>query len=107
MPGRAEHEKKKRLSRGREIKSARALILRHLRQGDIHIKDVLNDPPDALGTYFIYRLLSDAPKLGDTGMRKVLETAEVHPLAIVGELTPEERTALYDALPERVKNFDG
>jgi hypothetical protein len=104
MPGKAAHEKKKRLSKGRAIRHVRASALRALRQGELSIMDVLSDPQDLSGST-VYTVLTNTPKLGEKGAQKVLEHLEIWPMKKLGLISPERRAELYGALPERVKNF--
>jgi hypothetical protein len=53
----------------------------------------------------VYSVLTNTPKLGSKGAKKVCESQGLWPLTKLGVISPEKRAELFGALPERVKNF--
>jgi hypothetical protein len=74
-----------------------------LKTGKVSVRSILTDTPRALAPVRVYTLLLATPHLGESGMRRVLESANVWPTVRVGALTIEQRHAIRDALPSRVK----
>lgn len=77
--------------------------MRALSNGDIYIENVLEDPPIALKRVSIDQLLRHTPFIGERGAETIEKRAKVWPTHKLGKLSAEERAALIDALPDRVK----
>lgn len=94
--GKSSHEK--RLRRGRTIRSRRASLLRDVRTHRIDVGGVLSDVPDALLTCPVHTLLINTPKIGAKRAQKTCETLELWPLKPLGEMSDEDRAAVYDTI---------
>jgi hypothetical protein len=91
------------ISHARRRKTKRAVALQAVAKGRLPLREVILDSYAALGTCPIYRILVSAPGLGDEGMRKTLERAQVWPFTPLGELSEMQRQAVVDHLPTRIK----
>ena len=103
MKGNAAHER--RLSKARRTRSRMTSELRALSSGQIHITDVLVNPPDALGRCHVYDVLRRTPKLGDEGAKSLCVRFKLWPYDKLSSIPLEQRKNLFAALPERVKNY--
>lgn len=99
------------MSAQRRLKAARrkrrqvAAILKMLRDGRITLPVLLETTPDALGSVRIYTLLLNAPGLGESGVRRVLERSKVYAADRVGALTVEQKSTIIRNLPPRAKSI--
>ena len=93
----------RRLKSARRMRRLTSAALRALSEGDIHIENVLGTPPVALKRVSIDQLLRHTPYIGEKGAEHIEKRAKVWPTHRLGNLTAEERAALVDALPDRVR----
>jgi hypothetical protein len=98
MPGTA-----KRMAKARRAKSQIEKTFDALRNGQLTVTELLQEPPACLGRVRIYNLLCKVPRLDKDGAENVIRRAKVWPLTTMSNLTRDERRALLRELPPRVK----
>jgi hypothetical protein len=86
------------LNRANGIRSERARLKERLKQGDMHICDVLCDPPEYVHTAKVFDLIMAVPKFGRVKTGKILERCRVSPSKTVIGLTPRQRRELVEHL---------
>ncbi len=97
-PERSRQQRMEALRRANDIRSERARIKERLRQGELFITDLLNDPPSCVHTAKVLDLLLAVPKYGRVKANRVLERCRVSPVKTVNGLTPRQRKELLDML---------
>jgi hypothetical protein len=103
MSRRGKSNAEAKLSKGRRIRSQMSSEMRLLKQGRIHIWDILHDPSDAQGRCSVYDVLRYTPMIGERTARKLCIRFQIWPHDPVASIPPEKRNNLYAALPERVR----
>lgn len=86
------------LTRANGIRSERARLKERLKSGEVHICDILGDPPEYLHTAKVFDLILAVPKFGRVKTGKVLERCRVSPSKTVIGLTPRQRRELVEHL---------
>lgn len=93
----------KRLAMARKQKSRAAGMMRELEGGKISVKEIILKNPRSMRSVRLFTVLVRTPHLGETGVKKVCETAGVWPETRLGNLTERERLGIVKFLPPRVK----
>lgn len=92
------------LQRAREIKSLINAELQRIHSGELHIQDVLTDPEDyEIRRCDVYDVLNHVPKLGKTGVRRILTKAKVWPHDRIQDLDDAEIQRILRYLPPRAR----
>jgi len=86
------------LERANGIRSERARLKQQLKVGDVHITDVLSDPPEYVHTAKVFDLIMAVPKFGRVKTSKVLEKCRVSSSKTIIGLTPRQRRELIEFL---------
>ncbi len=89
------------LQRANDIRSRRAQLKRDLKAGRQQISELLQQPPDYLGTAKVFDLLLAVPKYGRVKVSKILSTCRISPSKTIGGLSPRQRDELVDLLRRR------
>jgi hypothetical protein len=95
--------KQKRLAMARKARSQAARVMIQLAHSEISVKEIILKNPRSMRSVRLWTVLCRTPHLGETGARKVCETAGVWPETRLGNLTERERLGLVKFLPPRVK----
>jgi hypothetical protein len=99
-PERSHQQRMEALRRANDIRSERAKLKESLRNGDISITQVLQDPPACAHTAKVLDLVLAAPKYGRVKANKLLERCRVSSSKTVNGLTPRQRKELLDMLSD-------
>jgi hypothetical protein len=97
-PERSTQQRLEALQRANLIRTRRAQLKDGLRQGQISIHAVLEDPPEYLLTAKVFDVLMAVPKFGLVRTNRVLERCRVSPSKTLAGLTPRQRRELVDQL---------
>jgi hypothetical protein len=86
------------LRHANEIRTRRAQLKRDLKAGRVLIHQVLQDPPEWVGTAKVFDMLLAVPKYGRVKANKVLTQVRVSPSKTIGGLSERQRTELVSLL---------
>ena len=86
------------LRQANEVRSKRAKLKQHLRQGRVRLEEVLAVPSDYLATAEVFDLLVAAPKIGPVKAARLLTVARVSQSKTIGQLTERQRGRLIELL---------
>ncbi len=100
-PVRSPTQRMEALQKANEIRSRRAQLKKELKNGDIHIVDVLRNPPEYVQTAKVLDLLLVVPKYGRVKATKVLTRCRISPAKTVVGLSERQRIELIEALENR------
>jgi hypothetical protein len=89
------------LSRANEIRTKRAQLKRDLKAGRTSVSQVLQEPPEWVGTAKVMDMLLAVPKIGRVKVNKLLATARISPSKTIGGLSERQRTELVELLRSR------
>lgn len=96
--------KKKRLVLARRTRDLRASEFARMRDGEFHVRDVLEDPESfSIGSCKLYDLLRRAPHLGTAGAKKICINSRVWPMDRVVDISKWDRDVICQSLPPRAK----
>lgn len=93
----------RRLKSARRKRSQIAATLKRLDDDQLSLSVILDNPPRHLGSVRIYTLMLRTPHLGEAGVRRILEKANIYAAARIGTLTYEERHRIIRQLPPRAR----
>jgi hypothetical protein len=82
------------IARANQVRHRRARLKRMLQGGDVHLAEVLREPPPYLRTMLLEQLLEAAPHLGKRKSERIVKSAQVRRQVQIGELTEREREAV-------------
>jgi len=86
-------------------RSAAAELKARLRQRTVSLREIIEDPPEAIARQMTWEVLLWAPGMGRTKLRELnrraLRQGHVNLAAPLGELTVRQRRWLADQLPRR------
>lgn len=99
-PERSHQQRMEALRRANDIRSERAKLKERLRNGEVSIAEVLEDPPACVHTAKVLDLVLAAPKFGRVKANKLLERCRVSSSKTVNGLTPRQRKELLDTLSD-------
>jgi hypothetical protein len=85
------------LEEANRIRTARAGMKRNLKNGIVHITDLIENPPEFINTMKILDLLVAAPKIRGIKARQILGPY-ISPTRAVGNLTDAQRDGLVRRL---------
>lgn len=81
-------------ARGNVTTMDRARVKRELREGELHIANLIARPRDSAARVDVLRVLGWAPYFGEARAQQLLVSANVRPTRLLGDLTPHERLRL-------------
>lgn len=87
----------------RRRKAARTGALLALAEGRVQLSEYLLDPPEALEHVELWIILLRCQRLGRIGAAVICREAGVFSHERLGELTPQQRQMLVQALPPRLR----
>jgi len=96
---------RKNIKKAQKTRSQIARVFEAVAHERVSATDVLRTPPSCLNRLLIYDVLRRMPSLGKDGAENVLKASRVWPLTRVGNLTPEEKSAIISHLPPRVREM--
>ena len=82
------------LRRANEIRVRRARLKRDLKEGRVHIEQVLHSPPEYVSTAKVFDILMAVPKFGRVKAARFLNTGRISQSKTVGGLSERQRTEL-------------
>jgi hypothetical protein len=97
-PERSHQQRMEALRRANDVRTERARLKESLRSGEVHISDVLVEPPEYVHTAKVFDLILAVPKYGRVKTSRVLERCRVSPSKTVVGLTPRQRRELVEQL---------
>jgi len=86
------------LQRANEIRVRRAQLKRDLKSGVIHLDEILNDPPEYVGTAKVFDMLLAVPKFGRVKATRFLNQCRISQSKTVGGLSDRQRAELVGLL---------
>jgi len=81
-----------------QVRSARAKLKQDLREGKVHLEQILATPPGYLASAEIFDLLVAVPKIGPAKAGRLLSIAGISPSKRVVELSERQRARLIELL---------
>lgn len=100
-PERSPGQRMEALRRANEIRTRRAQLKRDLKGGRRSIGQLLQDPPDYVGTAKVFDMLLAVPKYGRVKANKVLVQCRISPSKTIGGLSQRQRSELVVLLRGR------
>lgn len=104
--------RKERLAKARSLRQQNSKTLAAIRNGDVYIGDVLEDPPDTLKNVRVGVILKNVPKLGEKGIQRIFRKLANGPgplgistLDPLHTLSEDQRLAILRNLPARVRRY--
>ncbi|MCL5734579.1 MAG: hypothetical protein M1274_03165 [Actinobacteria bacterium] len=97
-PERSHQQRMDALRRANDVRAERARLKECLRNGEVGISEVLQDPPECVYTAKVLDLVMAAPKYGRVKANRLLERCRVSSSKTVNGLTPRQRKELLDML---------
>jgi hypothetical protein len=82
------------LKRANEIRVRRAQLKKDLKDGRLHIEEVLRDPPEYVGTAKVFDILMAVPKFGRVKAARFLNQCRISQSKTVGGLSDRQRAEL-------------
>src|SRR5436305_649789 len=95
-PTRSLDQRMEALNRANDIRVRRARLKRDLKAGDLHIEQVIADPPDFVLTAKVYDMLVAVPRLGRVKVTRLLTQCRISQSKTVGGLSDRQRGELLD-----------
>lgn len=100
----AQSNRQKRLAKARRIRTRIGAEFRRLENGQIALRDVLEDPSETpLRRARIYDVLRRSPHMGKSSAKKILLQEGIWPLDRLGELSKFDRDEILKSLPPRAE----
>ena len=93
-PVRSLDQRMEALKRANEIRVRRAKLKKDLKDGRVHIKTVLQNPPEYVGTAKVFDILMAVPKFGRVKAARVLNQCRISQSKTVGGLSERQRAEL-------------
>jgi hypothetical protein len=93
-PVRSLDQRMEALRRANEIRVRRAKLKKDLKEGRVHIKAVLMDPPDYVETAKVFDILMAVPKFGRVKASRFLNQCRISQSKTVGGLSDRQRAEL-------------
>ena len=100
-PVRSPSQRMEALQKANAIRSQRAQLKKELKNGELDIVAVLQDPPEFLKTAKVMDLLLVVPKFGRVKAARVLTRCRISQAKTVGGLSDRQRTELCETLEKR------
>lgn len=100
-PVRSPSQRMEALQKANAIRSQRAQLKKELKNGELEIVAVLQDPPEFLRTAKVMDLLLVVPKFGRVKAARVLTRCRISQAKTVGGLSDRQRAELCETLEKR------
>jgi hypothetical protein len=97
-PSRSLDQRMDALSRANEVRVSRAQLKKELKAGRVRIDDLLDDPPEYVGTAKVFDILLAVPKFGRVKAARFLKHCRISQSKTVGGLSERQRTELVGLL---------
>src|SRR2546426_601572 len=82
------------LRRANDIRVRRARLKKDLKEGRIHIEQILDAPPEYVSTAKVFDILMAVPKFGRVKASRFLNTCRISQSKTVGGLSERQRSEL-------------
>lgn len=86
------------LSRANEIRVRRARLKKDLKAGRVLLDEILDEPPDYVGTAKVFDMLLAVPKFGRVKATRFLNQCRISQSKTVGGLSDRQRAELVGLL---------
>ncbi len=86
------------LRRANEIRVRRARLKRDLKAGTVRLDEILDEPPDYVGTAKVFDMLLAVPKFGRVKATRFLNQCRISQSKTVGGLSDRQRAELVGLL---------
>lgn len=86
------------LSRANEIRVRRAQLKKDLKAGRVLLDEILDEPPDYVGTAKVFDMLLAVPKFGRVKATRFLNQCRISQSKTVGGLSDRQRAELVGLL---------
>jgi hypothetical protein len=93
-PLRSLDQRMEALRRANDIRVRRARLKRDLKEGRIHIEEILLDPPEWVSTAKVFDMLMAVPKFGRVKAARMLNHCRISQSKTVGGLSERQRAEL-------------
>jgi len=93
-PERSLDQRMEALKRANDIRVRRAKMKKDLKEGQIQIEDILNDPPEYVSTAKVFDILMAVPKFGRVKAARFLNLCRISQAKTVGGLSERQRAEL-------------
>jgi hypothetical protein len=89
------------LKRANDVRVKRAKLKKDLKDGKVHIEQILGNPPEYVSTAKVIDILMAVPKFGRVKATKFLQTCKISPSKTVGGLSDRQRGELIGLFNSR------
>ena len=93
-PARSLDQRMEALQRANDVRVQRAQLKRDLKAGQVHIEQILLDPPGFVSTAKVFDMLMAVPKFGRVKAARFLNMCRISQSKTVGGLSERQRTEL-------------
>lgn len=97
-PSRSLDQRMEALRRANEVRVRRASLKKELKAGNIRIDELLDDPPEYVGTAKVFDILLAVPKFGRVKAARFLKHCRISQSKTVGGLSERQRVELVSLL---------
>ncbi|MCY4087129.1 MAG: integration host factor, actinobacterial type [Actinomycetia bacterium] len=97
-PSRSLDQRMEALSRANEIRVRRARLKKDLKAGRVLLDEILDEPPDYVGTAKVFDMLLAVPKFGRVKATRFLNQCRISQSKTVGGLSDRQRAELVGLL---------
>ena len=95
-PSRSLDQRMDALRRANDIRVKRAQLKKDLKTGRVQVEEILNDPPDYVGTAKVFDMLMAVPKFGRVKAARFLNQCRISPSKTIAGLSERQRQELVD-----------
>lgn len=100
-PVRSPSQRMDALRRANEVRVRRAQLKKELKNGDIQIVEILNNPPEYVSTAKVLDILLAVPKFGRVKASNLLTRCRISQAKTLGGLSDRQRSELVGFLEKR------
>ena len=93
-PLRSLDQRMEALKRANDIRVRRAQLKKDLKEGRVHIEEILLDPPEWVSTAKVFDMLMAVPKFGRVKAARLLNQCRISQSKTVGGLSERQRAEL-------------
>jgi hypothetical protein len=93
-PARSLDQRMEALKRANDIRVKRAQLKKDLKDGRVHIEQILADPPEYVSTAKVFDMLMAVPKFGRVKAARFLNQCRISQSKTVGGLSERQRAEL-------------
>ncbi|HJZ60698.1 MAG TPA: integration host factor, actinobacterial type [Miltoncostaeaceae bacterium] len=97
-PERSLDQRMEALRRANEIRSQRAQLKKDLKTGKVHIREIIQSPPDYVMTAKVFDMLLAVPKYGKVKATRFINHCRISQGKTVGGLSERQRNELMELL---------